>query len=345
MNLSRPLLTGVLCATLGAAPAHAAVDRVVEKTFPVEPGGTLEVATYGGNIQVIAGAGNQVKVEAHEHIHADSEAEADDLLKKLTLTIEPAGTGVSARAEYERQDFGFHWGSWPAVQVSFVVTVPTRFAANLHTSGGNIVVGDLKGAVDARTSGGNERFGKIGADIEASTSGGNITLAAASGTISLSTSGGNIVVGYAGGPAVLRTSGGDIKIGGAASTVSARTSGGNVSAVFTGALAGDCLLSTSGGRVRATVASGAGFHLDAATSGGEVQADGLAITIERSGAHRSSLSGAVGGGGPELRLRSSGGNIEISGDRGSAANAPVSRPAFSPMAEGQIPLQAEAALL
>jgi hypothetical protein len=339
-----PLLTAAFGAALCAVPARAAIDRVVEKSFAVAPGGALDVATFGGDIRVDPRAGNVVKIVAHEHIRADSNAEADQLLQKLTLTIAQTSSGVSAQAEYERQSFGFHWGSWPPVQVSFEITVPAQFAVNLNTSGGDILVGDLQGAVRAHTSGGNERFGKIGAEIEASTSGGNITLAAANGKISLSTSGGNIAVGYAGGPAVLRTSGGDIKIGGAANTVSARTSGGNVSAVFTGAFPGDCLLSTSGGRVRATVAAGAHFHLNASTNGGEVRANGLAITVEEGGHRHSHLTGEVGGGGPELRLISSGGDIEIAGGGGSADAAPAATPGAAEMAEGQLPPQANAAL-
>jgi len=54
-----------------------------------------------------------------------------------------------------------------------------------------------------------------------------------------------------------------------------------------------------------------GFHIDASTSGGEVEADGLTLTIDHGGVGKSNLSGAVNGGGPDLRLRSSGGDIEI----------------------------------
>jgi len=62
--------------------------------------------------------------------------------------------------------------------------------------------------------------------------------------------------------------------------------------------------------VRAVVDSNAAFKLDASTSGGSVDARGLTITLDGS-RHRSSLSGDVNGGGPELRLHSSGGDIVI----------------------------------
>jgi hypothetical protein len=94
-------------------------------------------------------------------------------------------------------------------------------------------------------------------------------------------------------------------------TLSARTSGGDVKAGFDGPLKGDCVLSTSGGEVKASVGKDVGFHLDASTSGGEVDAAGVTITIDHGGIGRSSLSGQVNGGGPVLKLRSSGGDIKV----------------------------------
>jgi hypothetical protein len=63
--------------------------------------------------------------------------------------------------------------------------------------------------------------------------------------------------------------------------------------------------------VKATVAATTGFRLDASTSGGSVQAAGLTITIEQGGLKKSRLAGAVNGGGPSLKLRSSGGDIVV----------------------------------
>ena len=56
---------------------------------------------------------------------------------------------------------------------------------------------------------------------------------------------------------------------------------------------------------------GAGFELDASTSGGDVRAEGLTITIAKGGVGKSRLAGSVNGGGPILKLRSSGGDISV----------------------------------
>jgi|HubBroStandDraft_1064217.scaffolds.fasta_scaffold42647_2 hypothetical protein len=293
-----------------AAPASAKIERVVEKTFTVQPGVHLRVETSGGDIRVETSGDPVVRVVAKEHIHAGSDAEADEILKKLDLTIEQNGNEIVATASYEG-GMGFHFGSWPPVQVEFVVTAPAGASAGLKTSGGDVGVGDLAGDVRARTSGGNIRLGSIGGDIDASTSGGNVVLAEGRGSVRLSTSGGNISVERIVGPASLDTSGGDIRVDSVGNTLIARTSGGNVKASFEGTLKGDCTLSTSGGEVKASVGKGAGFQLDASTSGGEVDAAGITITIDHGGIGRSSLSGQVNGGGPVLKLRSSGGDIRV----------------------------------
>lgn len=295
---------GVLA--LFSVSAQARIERVVEKTFTVQPGGLLKVETQGGTIRVETSSEPKVTVVAKQKIRASSENEADEILEKLTLTIEQDSEGVVAKSRYEKMN----WGRMP-VQVDFIVTVPTDYNVSLRTSGGDVKVGDLAGEVRARTSGGNISLGKIGGDVDAGTSGGNVSLVEGAGTVKLNTSGGNIRVERAAGDTSLDTSGGDIEIKSVEGVVHADTSGGNVSAGIFGALKGDCELSTSGGRVRAVVDQGVGFNLDAATSGGGVDASGLTITIDRGGAGKSKLSGKVNGGGPLLKMRSSGGDIVV----------------------------------
>jgi len=294
-----------------APVAQAKIERTVVKTFNVQPGGSLQVGTSAGSIVVEVAPGNTVQVTAREHIRADSDAEADEALKPLTLTLEQSGSNVTAKAEYEKTGLGFHFGSWPPVVVDFVVQVPAKYSAQLKTSGGSITVGDLVGTLEAGTSGGDLRLGQIAGKVDARTSGGSVWLAGAGAGVLLSTSGGNITVGRVAGAAELRTSGGDIKATEVVGSLEAHTSGGDVTATFAGPLTGDNVLSTSGGRVRAYVPTGASFELDASTSGGRVRADGLTLTIAHGGVNRSSLRGIVGAGGPTLRLRSSGGDVSV----------------------------------
>jgi DUF4097 and DUF4098 domain-containing protein YvlB len=301
---------------LGAAfalPAvlNAKITRTVEKTFSVQPGGNLKAVTQGGNIVVKTADIAEVRISARETIKASSEQEADELLKQLELTFEQQGNDVTIQAKYEKSSAGIHFGNWPPVQVSFTVTVPNHFNVNLNTSGGDIEVGSLTGNVRARTSGGGLKFDRIDGDIDGNTSGGDIFLKEGTATAKLSTSGGDIEIDRAGGPTEVSTSGGNIVINSVAKLLGATTSGGNIKAVLTEPLQQDTVLSTSGGNVTVQVVKGAGFMLDAHTSGGNVEATGVTLTIAEGGAGKSRLVGSVNGGGPRLKLRSSGGDIRV----------------------------------
>jgi hypothetical protein len=309
MKFHIPLIIGLGWFLTTPIILQATIERTVEKTFAVQPGGTLRAETAGGNITVAPGAGDTVKVVARERIRAGSEAEADEMLKNLTLTIEQQGNDVTAKARYNRGASGW-FGSQP-VQVDFVATVPGRYSTDLKTSGGNITVGDLAGMMEMHTSGGNVKIGNIDGTVGAGTSGGNVSLGSCTGDTKLQTSGGNVTAEKIVGRADLGTSGGDIVVKLVENVLSAHTSGGDVKAGIGGVLKGDCSLGTSGGNVSVTVDKGAAFQLDASTSGGRVRADGLTITLDDGDAGRSHLSGKVNGGGPVLKLWTSGGSIKV----------------------------------
>ncbi len=308
-----PVLTlGVLLALPLALQAK--ITRLVEKTFTVQPGGSFKATTQGGDIVIKTADTPEVRITAQQVIRASSAQEADEILADLTLTMEQSGNDVTAEAKYAKGRRGFHFGPWPPVSVSFTVTVPRHFNLNLSTSGGDINVASLQGDVRARTSGGNLKFDRIDGDLDGHTSGGDIVLTEGTARAKLGTSGGDIQIERAGGPTQVSTSGGDITINSVAQLISASTSGGNVKATITEPLKQDTVLSTSGGDVRVRVVKGAGFQLDASTSGGDVNAEGLTITIEKGGIRKSRLTGSVNGGGPLLKLRSSGGDITIKTD-------------------------------
>ena len=308
-TLTRLLMLGVALAAPLALSAK--IIRTVEKTFTVQSGGNLKAATQGGDITIKTSDSPEVHILVKQVIRASTEQEADEILAKLTLTLEQSGNDVTAESKYEKRGPGTWFGNWPPVSVSFVVTVPKNFNLNLNTSGGDITVASLSGNVRARTSGGDLEFARIDGDIDAGTSGGDITLKEGTARAMLRTSGGDIDIDRAGGPTDVSTSGGDIKINSVAQLISATTSGGDVHAVITEALTQDTLLSTSGGDVDVELVKGAGFQLDASTSGGDVNASGLTITIEKGGTGKSKLVGAVNGGGPLLKLRSSGGDVTV----------------------------------
>lgn len=306
----KPLICLLSLGVALVAPAtlSAKIVRQVERTFSVQAGGELLAQTQGGDLRVSTADVSEVRVTARQTFRARTEAEADEIAADLKLTLEQQGNKVVAEARYEKKG---GWFASTPVAVDFTIVVPREFHLDLKTSGGDIAVGSVKGTVKARTSGGDLEFARIDGNLDGQTSGGDISLEEGTADAKLHTSGGDIAVKRAGGRTVVSTSGGDIKLEAVALLVSATTSGGDVEAHLTQPIAQDTVLSTSGGDVVVSVPKTSGFKLDAGTSGGDVDATGLTITIEKGGVGKSRLAGPVNGGGPTLKLRSSGGDITI----------------------------------
>lgn len=300
-------------AAAAALPVLGQIERIVEKSFSVQPGGTLRVSSFKGEIRVSPSNDGMVKITARQKIKASSDAEADEFLRKLELTIVQSGSMVSAVANHEKAPF---WTRlmrepWPPVSVDFIVTVPASFATKLSTSGGMVLVDDMTGAVNVRSSEGHIYLRKMGGEVDAQTSDGNMTLDEGHGRVRLATSRGSITVGRVMGSADISSSVGSIKVDVAGGTLRASTHAGTLIAGLLGPLAGECVLSNSDGSVRVTVDKGAAFQLDAATSGGRVETEGIKLTAEKSNEKKTSVAGAANGGGPLLKIRTSDGDVSV----------------------------------
>ena len=304
----------VLAAGLLAAcqvPAQAKIYRSIEKTFAVESGGTIRIDTAGGNISVEPSTDGVVKVVAKETIRADSDSEADSILKTLKLSIDQLGRDIVVSSRCESSVWGFHFGFGPPVEVDFVVTVPADYAADLKTSGGNIEVGDLAGTVRAHTSGGNIRLGRLKGDARASTSGGDVSLKEGEGAVDLHTSGGRDKGGAGGGsgePLDLGRKRGDRGRRKHALGVDKRR---GHEGVDRGKAEGRLRTGDLGRNGQGHRGPGGRIQSRRSDERGRCQGRGPTITIGDGGIGKSSLAGSVNGGGPRLRLRSSGGDIEV----------------------------------
>lgn len=301
------LFAAACSAAVFSTTAQAKIERTVEKTFQVQSGAKLSVETSGGRVRVEPGDVQSVRIVARQIFpKADTDAEADAIAKSLNLVMKQSGNAVNASAKYTKRT----WGG-PPVYVEFDVTVPRSCDATLATSGGDVSVGDLAGAVKVRTSGGDVALGTIDGPVNAHTSGGNVKLAGCTQGAALETNGGNIEAGPVALDLQITTSGGDIKINGAQGPVNAHTSGGTISANLA-RISDKCVLSTSGGNVKVQLDKSSALLLDAKTSAGRVWTnDDLQIATLAGGYGKSRLAGKVNGGGPLVKLRTSGGDIDV----------------------------------
>lgn len=289
--------------------AASAAAEDVTKTFEVAPGGTLDIDTDVGSIEVTPADGNQVVIV----VETDG-ADAD----RLELDFDQRDDGVRVKARLKRKPFsGKH--SYQ-VRARFRATVPATYNVRADTSGGNIEVSDLDGQIRADTSGGSIIVGKVtgpvradtaggsieveasARDVDADTSGGSIRLGAMQGRVRADTSGGSIRIDSSAGPVRAETAGGSITIRGAREAVDASTAGGSVTVTFVGQPSEDSELSTSGGNVTAILADDLSFDIRA-RSGTRVKSK---FPLDNATVEPDRLSGSLNGGGPRLELSSSG---------------------------------------
>jgi DUF4097 and DUF4098 domain-containing protein YvlB len=300
-------LTAILVAFLSIA-AFAGHKEYQDKSFDVHSGGLLTLDSDRGTVIVETNTENKVLVEITLESKTRDKERAKEIFDDFVIDFNQDGDNVTIEADYKRdRDF---WGNdRNNLRVEFMISVPEEYNLDLTTGGGSISVDNLKGDIEASTSGGSLNFEEIKGNVNGRTSGGSIKLKKCDGLATVKTSGGSIDIGQVKGDVDAHTSGGSIEIDEVLGVIDASTSGGSVTAHITGQPADDCRLTTSGGSVNVYMNEEVAIDVDAKTSAGYVETD-FPITV-RGKLKKSILRGVINGGGPELYLRTSGGNIHI----------------------------------
>jgi DUF4097 and DUF4098 domain-containing protein YvlB len=278
---------------------HAVPDPIesrewLEETLPVQPGGTLYVRSERGTVDVRSHDGDEVRVEAEARGRR---------AEQVRFVLEQSGDDV----RFEARVSGWLTGLFGSLDVRVRLWVPRRYSLVLRSSGGDVRVDGITGDVSLETSGGDASLTHTVGPIDLSSSGGNLEIVHVDGDVRVKTSGGNLALRDVFGDVAARSSGGELEIDGVDGAVDLQSSGGSTSVVFLGDPEGE--IKGSGGSIEVLVREDARFELDAKSSGGGIDVDFELDRVFDRSAHV--LAGALGSGGPKLRLRSSGGGIRI----------------------------------
>jgi len=212
------------------------------------------------------------------------------------------------------------------------------------TAGGHIVAGNIAADASLHSGGGHIRAGKIGGRAELDTAGGNITVAQAGNLVSVHTGGGQIDFGevrgsvraqtggggirmmYVSGPMQVESNAGSICLTRVADAVQASTSGGTITAWInpdaisgngTVRLGGASQLATGSGDIVVFVPRNLAATIDATVVNGnehQIEADSalhLSIQVPSNGNGPVHAVANLLGGGPLLKLRTTGGKIRL----------------------------------
>jgi len=305
------ILSLAVCTLMLSGAAYASIEDTIEKSFTVKPGGTLNIDTKRGSIEVEGHRGSTVEVKVIREVKTSDKEEARKILEKFMVDFDQRGDDITITATYDEKNLVKKLlnNINKKLRVKFVVSVPDVYNVNLQTSGGSIGVRGLEGRIMSRTSGGSLTFDGITGDIRGRTSGGSIKVGNVEGDTDIHTSGGSITIEKAAGQVDAHTSGGSITVHEVMGTIQADTSGGSIKAHISRQPESSCRLTSSGGSVTVYMADDIRVDVNARTSGGRVNTE-FPVTVQGE-IKRSQLQAKINGGGPELYLRTSGGSIYL----------------------------------
>jgi len=288
-------------------------DTRVERTIPLEPGGTFRLDTDVGSVTIRARAGSGA--------HVLFTSRRDDFEERFRLQFDQGAGTATVTARQRRHSV---WFDNDRTRVDVTVEVPfetevdvrtsggaialsaTKRPARLRSSGGSLTVEDLDAGLDGDTSGGAVRIHGVTGNARVRTSGGSIEVARIRGSLDADTSGGSVRVETVAGDVKAHSSGGPIHLRDVAGRVDAESSGGSADVAFARGNGKGGRIATSGGGITVSIDPSVGLEIDARAD--SIHSD---LPLTTRGSSRESLRGTLNGGGPSLRLDTNGGAVHI----------------------------------
>jgi hypothetical protein len=286
MNLTkaRPL---VLTAVLLGLTTAALADSTFERTLNVADHPDLYVSTTSGDIHIIQGSGDQIRIVGHVHAGWAAFGAVASRVQHIVDNPPITQNGNSVR-------IGGSAGSlFNSLSIDYNISVPGETAMNLHSDTGDIVVDHVGRFLAASSASG---------DVHAHLLHGSADLESASGDLELADDGP--------GDVKARTGSGDIQLHNFNGGLNARTGTGDITA--DGHLQGSSMVTAGSGDVKLHLTNDSHFTLEASTGSGDIHLHMPGVSATNSDTSRHHITMAVNGGGPPLEIRTGSGDIDIS---------------------------------
>lgn len=159
----------VACAIVPAAAAQTRETEQVDRTIPFQPGGSLRLKNFSGDIRITGSDAAEVA------IHAVRRA-TRSRLDRIKLTIEATGAFVTIDANDRGGERG---GRNNVVETSFEIRVPRKTSLDIHSFSSTITIDDVAGRHEVNNFSGNVRLTRVAGPVRAKTFSGAIHLDAA----------------------------------------------------------------------------------------------------------------------------------------------------------------------
>ena len=305
-SILAPLVLAFCC----AVPV-VAVEREVNRTFAVQPGCTLVVESYHGDIVIVESDDAEVRLALHLDYDVDTEAEADQLRAGLSLVCTSVANTISIVARHPAETGPrFSWEENKRMNLYYQISVPRECHLALRTGKGSITVGRIAGRMLARVEEGTIFFRQVDGSIDASTERGDVIISRCSGSVRARVGRGAIRLGTIGGPSDLRNSNGGIEVMKALGALTAFAEVGDVMVNFPRETSQPAKLTSSGGNMHVHIDPEANCEVAATSTWGRVE-NSLDFKGGTGTSGRRHLAGRMNEGGPLLQFRANGGSVKI----------------------------------
>ncbi len=288
----------------------------------------MEVAR--GVIEVATGApGSEVVFEVNQQVQRGTKPAAT-----ATGTSEPASrkagydrifsrmeprydtTAKAVRLEVaDSQAVVFDWDPALRMVILVKVTVPPGTSLEIkNISAGVSVPETFTGNLKVESGTGSVFAQRIEGDLLARTDSGSVTVTEVTGRAELRSDSGLVLAGRLAGPANLRTSNGSVEVQHARGDLKVRGDDAEIIVGLSSPLPKSTDLRTSAGAITLNLDDNVPVTIDAATQLlGTVKVRGLEPVVHEGGPDRSTLAADFSGGGPLVKVRTSGASVAIVG--------------------------------
>jgi hypothetical protein len=155
-----------LCVFAGPAGAQSRETEQVDRTIPLQPGGSLRLKNFSGDIQIAGSDASEVTVHA---VRRASRSRLD----RIKLSIESSGSEVVINAN-DRADSDNDGDN--VVDTTFEIRVPRQTNVDVTSFSSGITVQDVEGRHRVKNFSGDVRLMNVSGPLRAKTFSGNVEL-------------------------------------------------------------------------------------------------------------------------------------------------------------------------
>jgi hypothetical protein len=160
------------------------------RSYTLAKGGTFEIQSDRGDIEVMAATGNAVEVKARREVRARSDDAARELLKQLTIDEEITPDRVRVQARRTEGMSGFR-------RVAYEIRVPAGLSVSIKNENGSVRLTNVHGRFNIGSTNGRVMGRSVSGGLEVQTVNGIVIMqmASVSDDIRITTVNGHAILG------------------------------------------------------------------------------------------------------------------------------------------------------